>query len=45
LEAYPDLEVIISDGYEVKFYKLDDAKFSIYNDQLDIGIGGCSFEE
>lgn len=40
------LEVILSDGYEYKFYKLDYAVFSIFKEDdgsytLDIGIGGC----
>ena len=46
LERFPeDIEVIVSDGYSVKFYNLDFAEFKMFGKQLDIGVGGCEIKE
>ena len=45
LEKFPDdLEVIISDVYNLNSYSLDKASFLIFEKQLDIGVGGCEIE-
>ena len=40
-EFPPDIEVMISDGYRYNYYTLDKAHFGIFEDAIDIGIGGC----
>lgn len=40
----PDMEVIISDGYNYKFYNMNGAVIQEFEGKVDIGIGGCEEE-
>lgn len=40
----PKMEVIISDGYNYKFYHMKGAVIQEFEGKVDIGIGGCEEE-
>jgi len=45
LEFPKDMEVIISDGYELTFYHTDGIIIEEFEGMVDIGIGGCIINE
>ena len=40
----PEMEVIISDGWDFKFYHMNGAVIQEFEGKVDIGIGGCEEE-
>jgi len=40
----PEADVIISDGYNCRFYS-GDYSIDLFEGKIDIGIGGCEDEE
>ena len=43
-EFSPDLEIVITDWYECKCYHTNGISITIFENQIDIGIGGYEIE-
>jgi hypothetical protein len=46
LKEFPmDMEVVFSDGYDLNFYHSNGIEIKVFENTVDIGLGGCKLTE